>query len=218
MNKINYQLQCEKVLAEVADSGQKPKLLLHVCCAPCASYVIEYLEKYFELTLFFYNPNITDYEEYLYRYSELQRFVEERGGTQHKIVTAGYEKSEFFAVAKGYESEPEGGKRCLNCYRLRLERSARYASETGHDYFATTLSISPYKRTDWLNSIGEELSREYNVKHLPSDFKKRGGYLRSIELSSIYDLYRQDFCGCAYSKAESELRRRGTSQSNNVGK
>ncbi len=216
MNKINYQLRCDKILEEIEKSGRRPRLLLHVCCAPCASYVIEYLEKYFELTLYFYNPNISDYEEYLYRFSELQRFVEERPGVNHRIIGVPHDPEEFFEISHGFESELEGGERCKKCYRLRLERTAKTAAAQGYDYFATTLTVSPYKNPLWLNTIGEELAEDYSVEYLSSDFKKRGGYLRSIELSSIYDLYRQDFCGCSFSRAEAERRREAKSYGNKL--
>ncbi len=208
MNKINYQSLCDSIISE-ADGGQvKPTLLLHVCCAPCSSYVIEYLEDHFDLTLFFHNPNITETEEYALRLDELSRFVVERPGKNFKIMTPKYDPDEFFGIAKGLEAEPEGGDRCTACYRLRLEKTAKAALDGGFDYFTTTLSVSPYKNSEKLNTIGLEMQEKYGVRYLVSDFKKKGGYLRSIELSSVYGLYRQDYCGCIFSAAEAEMRRK----------
>ena len=207
MNKTNYGFICEKILREISDSGVRPTLLLHVCCAPCASYVIEYLEKYFDITLFFYNPNITDPEEFNYRLSELQRFVNEREGENFKIIVPPHNPESFFEMCDGLESEPEGGARCLRCYRQRLRATADEADRGGFDFFTTTLSVSPYKNADKLNYIGMDLENGYDVKYLISDFKKKNGYLRSIELSSIHNLYRQDYCGCVYSAREAEARK-----------
>lgn len=207
MNKINYGLLCEGVLREQEALSDKKRLLLHVCCAPCASSVIEYLEKHFDITLFFYNPNITDAEEFYYRLSELQRFVDEREGQRCRIITPSYDPSEFFTVSNGLEDVAEGGVRCFECYAQRLRRTAEEAKTGGYDYFTTTLSVSPYKNAAKLNEIGSALEREYGVKHLPSDFKKKNGYLRSIELSSVYSLYRQDYCGCIFSKREADARK-----------
>lgn len=207
MNKVNYSAVCESTLEELKAIPERKKLLLHVCCAPCASSVIEYLEGYVDLTLFFYNPNISDREEFYYRLSELQRFVEERGGVQYKIITPKYESDEFSILARGLEDESEGGARCKKCYRCRLEATARAALDGGFDFFATTLSVSPYKNAEALNTIGAELEKSLGVAYLPSDFKKKNGYLRSIELSSIYNLYRQDYCGCSFSAAEASRRK-----------
>lgn len=201
---MNYQLKLENILKENKD--KTPKLLLHSCCAPCSSYVLEYLTKYFDITILFYNPNISDEKEYQKRLNEIKKLVEE---IPHKnkieIVEGRYEPKEFFDIAKGLEYAPEGGERCFKCYRLREEEAAKYAKENNYDFFTTTLSISPHKNANKLNEIGEELSKKYEINYLYADFKKKGGYQRSIELSREYDLYRQDFCGCIYSKRDREI-------------
>ena len=207
--KINYQLMLDKTIATAKDAGTRPSLLLHACCAPCSSYVLEYLHEYFNITLFFYNPNISPKSEHDVRYEELRRLVSEMGtrmGFEDKIdvVSSEYEPERFFQIAKGLETLPEGDVRCRKCYELRLRKTAQAAAEGGFDYFTTTLSISPHKRADWLCEIGKELSCQYGVEYLYSDFKKRGGYLRSCQLSEAYGLYRQDFCGCVYSKVARE--------------
>lgn len=207
MNKINYGLECDKILDGIKKTDKRPTLLLHACCAPCSSYVIEYLEKHFDLTLYFYNPNITDTVEFAYRLNELERFVCERPGEDIKIIAPEASSREFYDAVRGFEDIPEGGERCFRCYRLRLEKTAEAAARGGYDFFCTTLSISPYKNSDMLCRIGLELEQRYGVRYLPSDFKKHGGYLRSIELSSIYSLYRQNYCGCGFSKNEAEKRR-----------
>lgn len=215
MQKENYQLMLEKELKIISDAEEKPKLLLHVCCAPCSSYVLEYLSSYFDITLFFYNPNITSEKEYNYRIDEAKRLISEMplaGKTE--FVAGRYDTSEFFAVAKGFEKEPEGGERCFRCYELRLGETAEYAALNGFDYFTTSLSISPYKNAAKLNSIGRDLSEKCGVKYLYSDFKKKNGYKRSIELSAEYGLYRQDFCGCIYSEAE--MKRRKSDENNDI--
>ena len=204
----NYQKELDKLIASFA--GRRPTLLLHACCAPCSSYVLEYLSKHFEITLFFYNPNIAPEGEYRYRVSELRRLVAEMlpdSGIQ--VLELPYNPDEFYAVARGLEREPEGGARCMACYRLRLEESAKMARELGCEFYTTTLSISPLKNSKALNAIGEELAPVYETKYLPSDFKKREGYKRSIQLSAEYGLYRQDYCGCAYSKAQREEQKAG---------
>lgn len=212
VNKINYGQICDKIISEVEKSVRRPTLLLHVCCAPCSSYVIEYLEKYFDLTLYFYNPNITDAAEYGHRLSELARFVTERSDKHYRIIAPQYDSEQFYEAVRGLENCVEGGSRCFVCYEQRLRKTAEAAREAGFEYFTTTLSVSPYKNAGKLCGIGQTLESEFGVKYLVSDFKKRGGYLRSIELSSIYGLYRQDFCGCSFSEAEAEARRisRGT--------
>lgn len=203
--KQNYQLMLDKTLAEIGKSGERPTLLLHACCAPCSSYVLEYLSKYFKITLFFYNPNISPEAEYNTRLRELERFVKDAGlAVEVDILPSKYEPERFFEIAKGFEDAPEGGERCERCFRLRLEESAIAAKNGGFDYFTTTLSISPHKNAELLAKIGEDMSKKYGVKYLYSDFKKKGGYLRSCKLSEQYGLYRQDFCGCIYSKLESE--------------
>ena len=205
----NYAKLLDEELAKITASNIRPRLLLHACCAPCSSYTLEYLTKYFDITLFFYNPNIAPEEEYDFRAAELSRFLSAHpacGGV--KLSVAAYDSAPFFAMAKGLEDVPEGGERCMKCYRLRLAETAKAAKEGGFDYFCTTLSISPYKNALALNTIGGELAEECGVKYLYSDFKKKGGYARSIELSKEYDLYRQDYCGCIYSKMEAEKRRK----------
>lgn len=204
----NYQLKLDKELERITAEGRFPRLLLHVCCAPCSSYVLEYLSRYFDITACFYNPNISPESEYDYRAQELIRLTKEMP-LPHSICCRieDYDPTAFITIAKGLENEPEGGERCTACYRLRLEKTAKIAAENGYDYFTTTLSISPLKDAGRLNAIGGELTHQYGVPYLFSDFKKREGYKRSIQLSSEYDLYRQDYCGCAFSKAEAERRK-----------
>lgn len=202
----NYQLILDKTIEQITLSEQKPRLLLQCCCAPCSSYVLEYLSEYFDITLFFYNPNMSSDAEYDKRAKELVRLVGEMGLVGCKIQIEPYNPQEFFEIAKGKEMLAEGGERCFACYRLRLEKTAKKAKEENFDYFCTTLSISPHKRADKLNEIGGELSEIFGVKYLYSDFKKNNGYIRSIELSRKFDLYRQNFCGCVYSKKQSENR------------
>ena len=186
----------------------KKKMLLHSCCAPCSSYVLEYLTNYFYITILFYNPNISSKEEYEKRLNELKRLVENLPHSNKIEIKEGrYEPKEFVDIAKGLEMAPEGGERCFKCYRLRLEEAAKYAKDNNYNYFTTTLSISPHKNAEKLNEIGEELSKIYQTNYLYADFKKKGGYQRSIELSRQYDLYRQDFCGCIYSKLERDKQR-----------
>ncbi len=198
MQNVNYQRELDALISSFKDA---PKLLLHACCAPCSSYCLEYLSQYFEITVLYYNPNISPTEEFAKRAEELRRLVSELPVKNPvTLVVDDYEPSEFFNAVKGLENEPEGGERCFVCYRLRLERAAKYAAEHDFDYFCSTLSISPLKNAQKLNEIGEELSEIYNVKNLPNDFKKKGGYLRSIELSREYGLYRQNYCGCVFSK------------------
>ncbi len=175
--------------------------MLHACCAPCSSYVLEYLHEYFDITLFFYNPNISLQDEHDFRFAELGRLVTEMGlDGKVSFISADYEPQRFFELARGLEALPEGGERCRKCYALRLEKTAQAARDGGFDYFTTTLSISPHKRADWLCEIGTDLADKYGVPYLVSDFKKRGGYKRSCELSAAHSLYRQSFCGCVYSK------------------
>lgn len=208
VQKINYQLTLENELKKINSQGVKPSLLLHICCAPCSSYVLEYLSEHFDITLFFYNPNITSENEYNYRIDEAKRLIAEMPlNGKVDFVSGRYDIQEFFTVVKGLENEPEGGDRCFRCYELRLRETAENAKKNGFDYFTTTLSISPYKNAEKLNSIGRALSEEYGVKYLYSDFKKKNGYKRSIELSQEYNLYRQDYCGCIYSEAEMKRRK-----------
>ena len=204
----NYQKEMERILDQITKDEKVPRLLLHSCCAPCSSYVLEYLSPFFRITDFFYNPNISPESEYKKREEELERLIERMPFQNRPVFLSGaYCPEKFYEMAKGMESIPEGGERCFACYRLRLEETARMAAEGGYDYFATTLTISPLKNAAKLNEIGEELEQKYGVKHLPSDFKKKNGYKRSIELSAEYDLYRQDFCGCVFSKRERDIRK-----------
>lgn len=198
MQKINYQRKLDELLAELDGT---PKLLLHSCCAPCSSYCLEYLSRYFEITVLYYNPNISPEDEFRKRAEEQRRLISEMPVKNPvSLVVDEYDSGEFFNAVKGLENAPEGGERCFVCYRLRLERAARYTKEHGFDYFCSTLSISPLKNARKLNEIGAELSEIYSVPNLPNDFKKKGGYLRSIELSREYNLYRQNYCGCAFSE------------------
>ncbi len=208
MQKVNYQLMLDSEITKIVNSGVKPSLLLHVCCAPCSGYVLEYLCSFFDITLFCYNPNISPEKEYRYRVEEVKRLISEMPCAKAvKFVEGEYDTDSFLKIAKGYENEDEGSERCFSCYRLRLGRSARFAAENGFDYYTTTLSISPYKNAEKLNTIGSELGEKYGVKYLFSDFKKKNGYKRSIELSAEYGLYRQDYCGCVFSKAAAERKK-----------
>ena len=199
--KINYQALFDQQLENIKVSGKKPTLLLHACCAPCSSYVLEYLDGIFDITLFFFNPNISPEEEYNFRAAELKRLTKELPlKNKVKIIVPDYIPDEFEAIAKGKEDLPERSARCTDCYRLRISKTFEEAVKQGFDYFSTTLSISPHKDADRLNKIGMELSENSSVQWLFSDFKKRNGYKRSIELSQIYGLYRQNYCGCIYSK------------------
>ncbi len=203
--KENYQKILESIIEENQCKGKIPALFLHSCCAPCSSYVLEYLSEYFSITVFYYNPNIYPDEEYWKRVREQEEFIR-RFPAKHPIsfVEGAFEKDKFYETAKGYEQIPEGGERCFRCYELRLREAARRAKELGMDYFTTTLSISPMKNAEKLNEIGRRLSKEYEVAYLYSDFKKKNGYKRSVELSHEYGMYRQDYCGCVYSKRERE--------------
>lgn len=199
MNKVNYQKELDKII--VNNTGTKPRLLLHSCCAPCSSYVLEYLSGYFDITVFYFNPNISPKEEYIKRVDEVKRLIKEMPACADvKFIEGRYEPSEFYEAAKGFEDAPEGGERCLKCFELRLNEAAKTAAETGAEYVCTTLTISPLKNAENLNRIGEETAARYGVKWLPSDFKKKNGYKRSIELSNEYNLFRQNYCGCVFSK------------------
>ena len=202
MNKRNYQKELDRILSGLEkQSGEKPHLFLHACCAPCSSYVLEYLTRYFRITLFYYNPNITPETEYAKRIRELKRFIREAGYEKDVTFLEGeYQPERFFETVKGMEELPERSIRCYHCYYLRMEEAAKEAAKLHADYFTTTLSISPHKNADWINEIGQELAEKYHVPHLPSDFKKKSGYLRSIALSEQYGLYRQNYCGCIFSK------------------
>ena len=200
MNKINYQRELDKLIAEFEKEGRVPSLLLHSCCGPCSSYCIEYLSQYFNITVFYYNPNIYPDEEYYHRVKEQQRFISQFP-TKHKVsfIEGDFDTDRFYEIAKGLENEPEKGARCHKCYDLRLRRTAEVALEKGFDFFTTTLTISPMKDSQILNEIGLAIADEIGVKWLSSDFKKREGYKRSTELSREYNMYRQDYCGCVYS-------------------
>ena len=202
MNKRNYQKELDRLIGQYQKEGRTPSVLLHVCCAPCSSYCLEYLSEYFDITVYYYNPNITKPEEYAYRLSEEKRYIALRTDFRHPVgmTESEYDPKVFFEAVKGLEKEPEGGARCEKCFRLRLEASAKKAKELGMDCFTTTLTISPLKNAALLNEIGEEMGERYGVMWLPSDFKKKEGYKRSIVLSHEYDLYRQNYCGCVFSR------------------
>ena len=201
MNKVNYQKELDKIIASL--DGRVPTLLLHSCCAPCSSYTLEYLSNYFDITVYYYNPNISPKAEFDKRFAEQKRLIDSLPAKREiKLIEGDYNYSDFSEIAKGFENVKEGGERCFRCYKLRLEKSAHLAKEQGFDYFCTTLSISPLKNSQKINEIGLEVAEKYGVKWLPSDFKKKEGYKRSIELSREYNLYRQNFCGCVFSKKE----------------
>ena len=221
MNKRNYSKELEKKIEIFQEKKEYPKLLLHACCAPCSSYCLEYLREFFDVTVFFYNPNITEEAEYRKRVEEEKRLIEEYNrqvescsfegmnstekARKIEILEGEYIPKDYFEAVKGLEDCPEGGERCRKCFELRLCETAKQAAEKGFDYFTTTLTISPLKNADVLNEEGEKAALRYEkVSFLPSDFKKKEGYKRSIELSRKFDLYRQDFCGCGFSKAQRE--------------
>jgi hypothetical protein len=202
MNKINYQLETDKIINSIG-SNSAPTLLLHSCCAPCSSYTLEYLANYFKITVFYFNPNISPVNEFEKRFDEQKRLIAQMPfKNEVSLIKGEYNYNDFLQIAKGYENVKEGGERCFRCYRMRLEKTAQLAKQQGFDYFCTTLSISPLKNSQKINEIGIEIAQKYGINWLPSDFKKREGYKRSIELSREYDLYRQNFCGCAFSKKE----------------
>lgn len=204
MNKRNYQRELEQLIDNI-EPGRVPALLLHACCAPCSSYCLEYLSQHFSITVLFYNPNISPAEEYQKRVDEIRRLISELPAKNKiSLIEGRYLPEEFYSSVKGLELEPEGGKRCPVCFELRLREAALTAKKLGFDYFTTTLSISPLKDAEKLNDIGKMLSDEYGVAYLYSDFKKKNGYKRSIELSKEYNLYRQNFCGCVFSKRDSK--------------
>lgn len=210
---INFQLKLDKKLEEIRQdteqTGNVPTLLLHACCAPCSSYVLEYLSQYFAITIFYYNPNISEETEYRKRVEEMKRLIGALPVSNKVSFLEGeYNVSRFDEAISGLESLGERSARCYACYKLRLSEACIVAKEQGFDYFTTTLSISPYKNAVWLNEIGGFLQQEYGVNYLYADFKKKNGYKRSIELSEEYHLYRQDYCGCQYSKSEEEARKR----------
>ena len=199
----NYTKELERLIQKLQQEGKVPRLLLHACCAPCSSAVLEYLSQYFAITLLYYNPNIAPLEEYQKREAELRRLISQMKFTHPvELLPCQYDGQAFVQAARGLEGEPEGGKRCEACFRLRLRYAAQEAARLRFVYYTTTLSISPMKNAPLLNQLGEEIGREFGVAHLPSDFKKKDGYKRSVQLSKEYDLYRQDYCGCAFSKAQ----------------
>ena len=199
----NYAKELERLIQKLQQEGKVPRLLLHACCAPCSSAVLEYLSQYFAITLLYYNPNIAPLEEYQKREAALRRLVSQMKFIHPvELLPCQYDGQAFVQAARGLEGEPEGGKRCEACFRLRLRYAAQEAARLRFDYYTTTLSISPMKNAPLLNQLGEEIGREFGVAHLPSDFKKKDGYKRSVQLSKEYDLYRQDYCGCAFSKAQ----------------
>ncbi len=209
--KNDYQQWLDRTLAEL--DGRQPKLLLHACCAPCSTYVLEYLSKYMEITVLCFNPNIYPPEEFYKRRSEQERIINEMpSDIPIHFMGTEYQSERFYEAVKGVEHTGERGERCRRCYRLRLEETARRAKEYGFDYFTTTLSISPLKNAEWLNTIGGELAEEYGVDYLYSDFKKRDGYKRSTELCRKYCIYRQNYCGCIFSLRESEERQKKKEQ------
>lgn len=199
--KINYQKKLEEELKKIQNENIVPKLLLHSCCAPCSSYVIEYLSEFFDITVFYYNPNIHPEIEYRKRVVEQKEFIK-KFPSKRKVdfIEGDYNVQSFFQMSKGYENQKEGGLRCFNCYALRLQNTAKLAQKLNFDYFTTTLTISPHKNAQKINEIGEELEKEFNINFLYSDFKKKNGFKRSIELSNEYNLYRQDYCGCVFSQ------------------
>ncbi len=218
--KRNYQKELEKVIQKIQEQNVTPRLLLHSCCAPCSSYVLEYLSSYFQITVLYYNPNIYPEREYEKRVEEQKLFIQKfsesvpKDKTFHKIdfLEGNFDKERFYEMAKGLEHVQEGGERCFLCYGLRLREAAEYATKYQMDYFTTTLSISPLKNADKLNEIGETLAEEYGISYLCSDFKKKDGYKRSVEISREYGMYRQDYCGCIFSKQEREQKKRLLSQ------
>lgn len=206
-NRINYQRELDRLLDQLDWEGKVPTLLLHSCCAPCSSYVLEYLSQHFSITLLYYNPNISPEEEYRHRVEEQKRLISVLP-VRHPVtfLEGAYQPERFYDLARGLEEVPEGGERCFRCYELRLREAAQAAKERGLDYFATTLSISPLKNASKLNEIGQRIGAELGVAYLCGDFKKKNGYKRSIELSAVYHLYRQNYCGCIYSRREAERR------------
>jgi len=203
MNKINYQKELDALIENLVKDKKVPTLLLHSCCAPCSSYVLEYLSQYYKISILFYNPNIYPLEEYSRRVIEQKGLISAlKVKNEIRFVEGKYDTESFYDIAKGLENQKEGGERCFKCYELRLKEATIIAKEQGFDYFTTTLSISPHKNSQKLNEIGGNLAEEFGVKYLYSDFKKKEGYKRSIELSNEYNLYRQDYCGCIFSKNE----------------
>ena len=215
--KINYQKELDRILQRIEGEEKVPTLMLHSCCAPCSSYVLEYLSRYFRITVLYYNPNISPEEEYRKRVGEIERLIGEMTFRYPvSFVEGRYDPQEFYQMAKGMEDLPEGGERCFCCFALRLEEAAKEALAYHCDYFCTTLTISPLKNEQKINEIGLEIAEKYGLRFLVSDFKKKNGYKRSIELSKEHDLYRQNFCGCIFSKLEQERRQNAGRESNNI--
>ena len=205
MNKVNYQKELDKLIEKLEQTKEVPRLFLHSCCAPCSSYVLEYLSEHFAITVFYFNPNIAPEEEYRKRVEEQKRLVEQLPAVYPiQFLEGRYEPEEFYSRVRGLEKEPEGGARCRVCFELRLEEAARLAAEGGYDYYTTTLSISPLKNAQVLADVAIKMGEKWGVAWLPSDFKKKEGYKRSIQLSSEYDLYRQNYCGCVFSRKKEE--------------
>jgi len=200
---MNYDLEMEKQMSNLKEGDS---LLLHACCAPCSTACLERVANFFKVTIFYYNPNITDESEYKKRIEEIKKLLT-LINPKYKVelLEGDYDPNKFFDMAKGLENEPERGKRCYKCYEMRLEETAKIASKLGFNNFCTTLTLSPHKNANWINEIGEKLNKEYDSNYLYSDFKKKEGYKRSIELSKEYDLYRQDYCGCIYSKRDRQV-------------
>ena len=197
---VNYQKKLDKIISEISEKNITPTLLLHSCCAPCSSYVLTYLAEYFKITVFYYNPNIYPESEYAYRVNEVKRLIEELPvKNEISFIEGEYNPDIFFETVKGLENEKEGGERCFKCYELRIKEASEIAKRDGFDYYTTTLSISPHKNAEKLNEIGERYADE-NTIHLPSDFKKKNGFKESVRLSEKYNLYRQNYCGCVFSK------------------
>ena len=214
MNNRNYSKELDAYIEDFQKKGEYPKLLLHACCAPCSSYCLEFLRNCFDVTVFFYNPNITEEAEYSKRVLEEKRLIGEYNkleGRKIEILEGEYKPSDFFEAVRGFEDCREGGDRCRKCFELRLSETARVAKEKNFDFFTTTLTISPLKNADVLNEVGEAAGAAEGIAFLPSDFKKKNGYKRSIELSKEYGLYRQDYCGCGFSKAQRELEKNSRS-------
>ena len=210
---MNYNKEMENILESLKKDNKVPKLLLHSCCAPCSSHVISVLTNYFDITILYYNPNIEPFEEYEKRKQEEIRFIEQYPNKNKlDIIDCDYDNILFEKMSEGLEQEKEGGARCVKCYHLRLDKTASMASELNYDYFATTLTVSPLKNSEKLNTIGKFLETKYNIKYLVSDFKKKEGYKHSIELAKEYDLYRQDYCGCIYSKQQRELEKQNKTE------
>ena len=209
MYKVNYQKQLDQTIEQLQREQSVPRLLMHSCCAPCSSYCLSYLAQYFQITVFYYNPNIAPEAEYQKRVQEQKRLLGQLPVKYPVEFAEGkYDPETFFEMARGMEELPEGGERCFACYELRQREAAKYAKKNAFDYFTTTLSVSPHKNADKLNEIGLALAEEYEIPYLVSDFKKKGGYLKSIQLSKEYELYRQDYCGCVYSREQRQRQKR----------